>query len=68
MGLVISDIRNPFFPEITAAFQDQALVHNMDALVVNTNYDSHRTLNSVKRLIGLQVPAMAILTSQIDPA
>jgi DNA-binding LacI/PurR family transcriptional regulator len=67
MGLVISDIRNPFFPEITAAFQDQALVHNMDALVVNTNYDSHRTLNSVKRLIGLQVPAMAILTSQIDP-
>ncbi len=68
MGLVISDIRNPFFPEITAAFQDQALVHNMDALVVNTNYDPHRTLNSVKRLIGLQVPAVAILTSQIDPA
>jgi len=67
MGLVISDIRNPFFPEITAAFQDQALVHNMDALVVNTNYDPHRTLNSVKRLLGLQVPAVAILTSQIDP-
>jgi LacI family transcriptional regulator len=67
LGLIISDIRNPFFPEITAAFQDQALVHNMDALVVNTNYDPHRTLNSVKRLMGLQVPAVAILTSQIDP-
>ncbi|MGA3019469.1 MAG: LacI family DNA-binding transcriptional regulator [Bryobacteraceae bacterium] len=67
LGLLISDIRNPFFPEVTAAFQDQALMHNMDALVVNTNYDAHRTLNSVKRLIGLQVPAVAILTSQIDP-
>src|SRR5579871_685868 len=67
LGLIISDIRNPFFPEVTAAFQDQALVHNMDALVVNTNYDAHRTLNSVKRMIGLQVPAVAILTSQIDP-
>ena len=67
LGLIISDIRNPFFPEVTAAFQDQALLHNMDALVVNTNYDSHRTLNSVKRMIGLQVPAVAILTSQIAP-
>lgn len=67
LGLVISDIRNPFFPEVTSAFQDQALIHNMDALVVNTNYDSHRTLNSVNRLIGLQVPAVAILTSQVDP-
>jgi LacI family transcriptional regulator len=67
LGLIISDIRNPFFPEVTAAFQDQALLHNMDALVVNTNYDAHRTLNSVKRMIGLQVPAVAVLTSQIAP-
>ena len=68
LGLVISDIRNPFFPEVTAAFQDQAALHNMDALVLNTNYDSHRILNTVQRLIGLQVPAVAILTSQIDVA
>jgi DNA-binding LacI/PurR family transcriptional regulator len=67
LGLIISDIRNPFFPDVTASFQDQALIHNMEALVMNTNYDAQRTLNSVKRLIGLQVPAIAILTSQIDP-
>lgn len=68
LGLIISDIRNPFFPEVTAAFQEQALLHNMDALVLNTNYDSQRTLNCVKRMMGLQVPGVAILTSQIDPA
>jgi len=67
LGLIISDIRNPFFPDVTAAFQDQALMHNMEALVLNTNYDAQRTLQSVKRLIGLQVSAVAILTSQIDP-
>jgi DNA-binding LacI/PurR family transcriptional regulator len=67
LGLIISDIRNPFFPEVTAAFQDQALLHNMETLVLNTNYDTQRTLNSVKRLVGLQVAAVAILTSQIDP-
>jgi len=68
LGLIISDIRNPFFPEVAAAFQEQALLNNMDALVLNTNYDAHRTLNSVKRLMGLQVPGVAILTSQIDPS
>jgi LacI family transcriptional regulator len=68
LGLIISDVRNPFFPEITAAFQDQALVHDMDALVLNTNYDAQRTLNSVRRLVGLQVPGVAVLTTQIDPS
>jgi len=67
LGLLISDVRNPFFPDITAGFQDQALAHDMDALVMNTNYDPQRTLNCVRRLIGLQVPGVAILTSQIDP-
>ncbi|MDE3195239.1 MAG: LacI family DNA-binding transcriptional regulator, partial [Acidobacteriota bacterium] len=68
LGLIISDIRNPFFPDITSGFQDQALAHNMDALVLNTNYDSERTLNAVRRLTGLQVPGVAVLTSQIDPS
>jgi LacI family transcriptional regulator len=66
LGVIVSDVRNPFFPEITAAFQEQALDHNMDALVINTNYDAQRTLNSVRRLIGMQVPGVAIFTSQID--
>ncbi len=68
LGLIISDIRNPFFPEITSEFQDQALAHAMDALVLNTNYDTQRSVNAVRRLIGLQVPGVAVLTSQIDPA
>jgi len=68
LGVIISDIRNPFFPEVTAAFQDQALLHGLDAMVVNTNYDAERTLHSVKRLMGLQVPGVAILTSQIEPS
>ena len=68
LGLIISDIRNPFFPEVTSAFQDHALDHEMDAVVLNTNYDPARTLHAVKRLVGLQVPGVAILTSQVEPA
>jgi LacI family transcriptional regulator len=68
LGLIVSDVRNPFFPEITAAFQDQALAHEMDAIMLNTNYDAQRTLHSVRRLIGLQVPGVAVVTSQIEPS
>jgi hypothetical protein len=56
LGLIVSDIRNPFFPEVTAAFQDRALLHNME------------TLNPVKRLVTWRVAAVAILTLQIDPS
>lgn len=66
LGVVVSDLRNPFFPEITTAFQDQALLREMDSIVMHTNYESHRTLVAVRRLIGLQVPGVAVLTSQID--
>jgi LacI family transcriptional regulator len=67
VGLIISDITNPFFPEITKVFQDIALASQIDALVMNTNYDPHRTLASVERLISLRVPGVAILTSEIEP-
>ena len=69
LGVLISDIRNPFFPDVVASFQDQALLqHQLEALVLNTNYDPARMLDCVKRLLGLQVAGVAVLTSQLDPA
>ena len=67
LGVLISDIRNPFFPEIVASFQDQALLHQLEALVLNTNYDPARMVDCVKRLLGLQVAGAAVFTSQLDP-
>jgi LacI family transcriptional regulator len=68
LGVIVSDIRNPFFPEITASFQEAANLNDMEAIVMNTNYDAQRTKESVSRLLALQVPGVAVLTSQIDPS
>ena len=54
-GLVVPDIRNPFFPEVTTAFQDAANLRDMEALVMSANYDPQRTRDMVNRLMGLQV-------------
>jgi DNA-binding LacI/PurR family transcriptional regulator len=66
-GMIVSDFCNPFFPEVAAAFQDQALLNDVDALVMNANFDPHRTVSCVRRMLGLQIPAVALITSQIDP-
>jgi DNA-binding LacI/PurR family transcriptional regulator len=68
LGVIVSDIRNPFFPEITAAFQEAANLNDMEAIVIHTNYDAQRTKESVSRLLALQVPGVAVLTSQVDPS
>ena len=66
VGLVLPDIENPFFPEITKAFQEAAAFAGMETIVMNTNYDAQRVRNIVERLVSLQVPGAAFLTSQID--
>ncbi len=66
LGLIVSDIRNPFFPEIITAFQEAANLRDMEAIVMNTNYDAQRTRDTVNRLLALRVPGVAVLTSQID--
>src|SRR5580700_10505063 len=65
VGLVVPDIGNPFFPEITKAFQEAAGMAGMETIVMNTNYDHQRTRHTVDRLASLQVPGAAFLTSQV---
>lgn len=66
LGLIISDIQNPFFPEVTRGFQEHALLHDMETMVMNTNYDPQRTYSAVRRLLGLRVPGVAILTAEMN--
>jgi LacI family transcriptional regulator len=66
LGLIVPDIQNPFFPEITKSFQEAASASNLETIVMNTNYDVQRLRNVVDRLVSLQVPGAAFLTSQID--
>jgi len=68
VGLVVPDIGNPFFPEITKSFQGEANLSAMEAIVMDTNYDRQRTRDLIERLVSLQVAGAAFLTSQVDAA
>ena len=65
-GLIISDITNPFFPELVKAFEDVAVQHGQEVLIANTNYDPARMENCVRRMLQRKVDGVAIMTSEMD--
>ena len=65
-GLIISDITNPFFPELVKSFEDIAVVHGQEVLIANTNYDPERMKICVTRMLQRKVDGVAIMTSEMD--
>ena len=66
VGLIVSDITNPFFPELVKGFEDVAAQHGYDILVSSTNYDSARMAVCVRRMLERKVDGVAIMTSEMD--
>lgn len=65
MGLLISDVRNPFFPDLIEHFESLAGQHGVDVTFVNTGYNEERFSNGVRRLLERGVDGIAILTSEV---
>ena len=65
-GLIISDITNPYFPELVKAFEDNAVEHNQEVLIANTNYDPKRMEICVARMLQRKVDGVAVMTSEMD--
>ena len=65
-GLIISDITNPYFPELVKAFEDIAVEHGQDVLIANTDYDPKRMEECVVRMLQRKVDGVAIMTSEME--
>jgi DNA-binding LacI/PurR family transcriptional regulator len=66
LGLLVSDIANPFFPELVKSIETAAFEHGYDVLLSNTNYDAKRTRNYVRRFIERKVASVALMTSELE--
>src|SRR2546421_10619481 len=66
LGLIISDITNPFFPDLVKSIQERALELGYDVIVLNTNYEPERDAPYVQRLLELRVRGVMILTTEMD--
>jgi DNA-binding LacI/PurR family transcriptional regulator len=61
-GLIVSEITNPFFPEIVQTFENLAVEKNYEILLTSTVHDPKRMELAVRRMIEGRVDGVAILT------
>lgn len=68
LGILVSDIENPFFPGVIKSFEDLARQNGFDVLLFSTNYDAGIAERACQKLVENMAPAVAIMTSQVDTA
>lgn len=66
IGLIVSDITNPFFPELIRTFEDLAAQKQYDLLMTSTNYDTSRMTTCLRRMLERKVDGVAMMTSEMD--
>lgn len=66
LGLVVSDITNPFFPELIQGFEDIAVKSGYEILVSSTNYDPARMEMCIRRMLERKAEGVAVMTFGID--
>jgi LacI family transcriptional regulator len=67
-GLIVSEITNPFFPEIVQTFETLAVEQNYEILLTSTIHDPKRMELAVRRMIEGRVDGVAILTFGMEDA
>jgi DNA-binding LacI/PurR family transcriptional regulator len=67
LGLVISDIENPFYPGLIKAFESAALGAGFEVLLCATDYDPARTESAFRRMVENKAAGVAVMTSRVEP-
>lgn len=61
-GLIVSEITNPFFPEIIQVFESVAVHHNYEILITSTAHDPKQMESAVRRMLERRVEGVAVMT------
>ncbi len=66
LGLIVSDITNPFFPELIHSFETLATQHQYDLILTSTDYQTSRMTGCLRRMLERKVDGVAMMTSEMD--
>jgi len=66
LGLVVSEITNPFFPELIQEFENLAVEQGYEVFIGSTNYDTTRTESLIRRMLQRSVDGVAVMTFGIE--
>lgn len=66
VGLVVSDISNPFFSEIIQAVEAVVREAGYNLVLLNSNYDPQRAVEFVYRLLQMKAAGVVLMCSEFD--
>lgn len=66
LGLIVSEITNPFFPELVQEFESLAVAQGYEVMIGSTSYDPVRTEALIRRMLQRGVDGVAIMTFGIE--
>lgn len=66
LGLIVSEITNPFFPELVQEFENLAVAQGYEVMIGSTNYDPTRTELLIRRMLQRSVDGVAVMTFGIE--
>jgi LacI family transcriptional regulator len=66
LGMIVSNIRNPFFVDIFVGMEAAARLRGYEVLVEQTDYQPSQLAASVHSMIGRRVDGLAAIVSEMD--
>jgi len=66
LGLIVSEITNPFFPELVQEFENLAVAQGYEVMIGSTNYEPARTESLIRRMLQRNVDGVAVMTFGIE--
>jgi LacI family transcriptional regulator len=67
LGIIFSDIENPFFPEVIRGFETRARQLNYEVILSDTNYDPTLVRRATEKMLEHHVRGVAVMTSEANP-
>src|SRR3984957_792675 len=62
LGLIFSEITNPFFPELIQEFEQVAVENGYEILIGSTSYETRKMELCARRMLERKVDGVAIMT------
>jgi len=67
LGLIVSNLKNPFFLDIFQALENDAHERGFEVVVANTDYRPEQLLTHVRLMRGRRVAGLAVIVSEMAP-
>ncbi len=67
LGVIVSNLENPFFFDIYKTIESDAHSRGYEVVMANTDYRAEQLVASVRLMIGRRVAGLAAIVSEVEP-